>query len=93
MKLGWSIEQISIRLPIDHKRQSISYEAIYQFVYFQFYRGGNGIIKKDVKIYSVIYQEDIHVEILKELEKAQKLERIGNLPSIEDRPSEVEKEK
>ena len=33
IKLGWSPEQISIRLPIDHKGQEISYEAIYQFVY------------------------------------------------------------
>lgn len=31
--LGWSPEQISGRLPIDHPGQSISHEAIYQFIY------------------------------------------------------------
>ena len=31
--LGWTPEQISGRLPIDHPGQNISHEAIYQFVY------------------------------------------------------------
>lgn len=30
---GWSPEQISLRLPIDHPGNTISHEAIYQFVY------------------------------------------------------------
>ena len=33
LKLGWSPEQISIRLPMDHKGLSISHEAIYQYIY------------------------------------------------------------
>lgn len=45
MKLGWSPEQISLRLPIDHNKKTISYEAIYQYVYAQVYRGGNGVVK------------------------------------------------
>ncbi len=32
LKLGWSPEQVSIRLPMDHKGQCISAEAIYQNV-------------------------------------------------------------
>ena len=33
MKDGWSPEQVQLRLPIDHPGKTISYEAIYQFVY------------------------------------------------------------
>jgi IS30 family transposase len=47
VKLGWSPEQISIRLPIDHPGSSIGHEAIYQFVYAQVRRGGNGAVKED----------------------------------------------
>jgi IS30 family transposase len=93
MKLGWSPEQISIRLPIDHKEQSISYEAIYQFVYAQVYRGGNGVVKKDCEDLRVYLVRRHHRRSKKGFRKAQKLERIQSLPSIENRPSEVEKRK
>lgn len=33
LDLGWSPEQISGRLHLDHSGQSISYEAIYQYIY------------------------------------------------------------
>lgn len=33
LKLGWSPEQISGRLPIEHLGQNISHEAIYQYIY------------------------------------------------------------
>lgn len=33
LKLGWSPEQIAGRLKIDHPDQSISHEAIYQYIY------------------------------------------------------------
>ena len=46
LKLGWSPEQIALRLPIDHPGETISYEAIYQYVYAQVYRGGNGMVKE-----------------------------------------------
>jgi len=35
LKLGWSPEQISITLPIDHEKQTISHEAIYEYIYAQ----------------------------------------------------------
>src|SRR3989344_7052370 len=41
LKLGWSPEQIAIRLPIEYpkdKQMRISYEAIYQYVYTQINR-------------------------------------------------------
>jgi IS30 family transposase len=93
MKLGWSPEQISIRLSIDHKGESISYEAIYQFVYAQVYRGGNGYVKKDCEDLRMFLTRRHHKRSKKGFRKAQKLERVGSLPSIEDRPSEVNKRK
>ena len=54
LKLGWSPEQISIRLPIDRPGNEISHEAVYQFVYAQVHRGGNGKIKhgcEDLRLY------------------------------------------
>ena len=93
MKIGWSPEQISIRLPIDRKGQSISYEAIYQFVYAQVYRGGNGVVKKDCEDLRIYLARRHHKRSKKGFRKAQRIERIQSLPSIEDRPSEVEKRK
>src|SRR3990167_6425935 len=42
---GYSPEQISGRLPIDHKGESISHEAIYQYVYSMVYRAGHSVMK------------------------------------------------
>jgi IS30 family transposase len=44
LKLNWSPEQISGRIKIDLK-QTISHEAIYQYIYHQVYREGYGYIK------------------------------------------------
>lgn len=92
LKLGWSPEQISLRLPIDHKGQEISYEAIYQFVYAQIYRGGNGVLREgceDLRPYLPRRQKR---RTTKGVRKGQKTER-PVLPSIEDRPREVDKRK
>lgn len=92
MKLGWSPEQISLRLPIDCKGQEISYEAIYQFVYAQIHRGGNGKIIEgceDLRQYLPRRQKR---RATKGVRKGQKAER-PILPSIEDRPKEVDKRK
>ncbi len=57
LKLGWSPEQIKLRLPIEYPSDTlmrISYEAIYQYVYAQIYRGGNGYVKQgceDLRVY------------------------------------------
>lgn len=93
MKLGWSPEQVSIRLPIEHKGESISYEAIYQFVYAQVYRGGNGLVKKNGEDLRVYLPRRHQKRAKKGFRKAQRLERESSLPSIEDRPHEVEKRK
>lgn len=94
LKLGWSPEQISIRLPKDYPRDRmmrISYEAIYQYVYEQVHRGGNGAVKRgceDLRPYLVRR----HTRRQKKgFRKAQKVERDASLPSIEQRPKVVDR--
>lgn len=89
MKLGWSPEQIAIRLPIDHRGESISYEAIYQFVYAQAHRQGNGMVKKGCEDLREYLPRRHGRRSAKGVRKAQKLERLQRLPSIEDRPVAV----
>ena len=89
LKLGWSPEQIAIRLPIDHCGQTISYEAIYKYIYGQVHRGGNGTVKKGCEDLRK-YLPRRHVRRQKKgFRKARKLERVI-LPSIENRPVEVD---
>lgn len=93
LKLGWSPEQISIRLPIDRKGLSISHEAIYQYVYAQIKRGGNGAVKKGCEDLRMYLPRRFRKRRGKGFRKAQKVERLSHLPSIEDRPVSVEKRK
>lgn len=96
LKLGWSPEQIGIRLPTEYpkdKRMRVSYEAIYQYVYSQIYRGGNGRVKPGCEDLRSYLPRRHARRAKKGFRKAQKLERAGALPSIEDRPKEVEKRK
>ena len=83
LKLGWSPEQISIRLSMDHKGESISHEAIYQYIYATHK-------KEDLRIYLTRRRTK---RMMKGLRKIQKLERLQALPSIEDRPAEAEERK
>lgn len=53
LKEGWSPEQIAGRMRIDLK-ESISHEAIYQYIYHQVYRNGWGELKlgrEDLRVY------------------------------------------
>lgn len=96
LRLGWSPEQIMLRLPIDYprnKKMRISYEAIYQFVYSQVHRGGNGTVKKDCEDLRKYLTRRHTRRQKKGLRKARRLERRISLPSIEDRPKEVDKRK
>ncbi len=92
MKLGWSPEQISLRLPIDHRGNEISHEAIYQFVYAQVRRGGNGKVKDGCEdLRSYLPRRNARRQT-KGFRQAQRAER-PILPSIETRPAVVEKRK
>jgi len=92
LKLGWSPEQISIRLPIDHKGQTISPEAIYQYVYAQVRRSGNGKVKDGCEDLRPYLARRHTRRQKKGFRQAQKAER-PVLPSIEDRPAVVDKRK
>ena len=93
LKLGWSPEQISLRLTIDHPKETISYEAVYQYIYAQIYREGNGAVKKGCEDLRKYLPRRHKRRAKKGFRKAQKLERMGKLPSIEDRPKEADKRK
>ena len=94
LKKGWSPEQISGRLTLDYGNDismNISHEAIYQYIYAQIYRGGNGNVKKgceDLRPYLTLRRKR---RAKKGFRKAQKLERREKLPSIEQRPSIIDK--
>jgi transposase, IS30 family len=94
LELGWSPEQISIRLPIAHKKDRtmrISYEAIYQEVYRRVHRGGNGSVKTGQRDLRPFLTRRHTRRAQKGFRKAQKLERLTSLPSIENRPQVVAK--
>ena len=93
MKLGWSPEQIAIRLPIDKSGQTISHEAIYEYVYAQIRRDGNGTVKEDCEDLRKYLARRHKRRQKKGFRRAQRLERNGSLPSIEDRPKEADKRK
>lgn len=94
MKLGWSPEQIELRLPIDYPDDThmrISYEAVYQHVYAQVYRGGNGYVKQGREDLRPYLARRHTRRAKKGFRKAQKMERNTSLPSIELRPKEADK--
>ena len=94
LKLGWSPEQITIRLPIDHKEDEemrISHEAIYQYIYAQVRRGGNGKVKEGCEDLRPYLARRHTRRSKKGFRKAQRAERMASLPSIEDRPKVVDK--
>jgi IS30 family transposase len=96
IKLGWSPEQIAIRLPIDFEEDEtmrISREAIYEWVYGQIHRDGYGYAKKgreDLRPYLARRRKRRQT---KGTRKSQKTARLEPLPSIEDRPIEAEGKK
>lgn len=96
LALGWSPEQISIRLPIEYPKDTkmrISYEAIYQHVYSQIRRGGNGKVKDGCTDLRPLLARRHARRQKKGFRSVQKTERRDKLPSIEDRPKIVEKRK
>lgn len=93
LKLGWSPEQISLRLPIEHPKETISYEAVYQYIYAQIRREGNGAVKEGCEDLRKYLARRHKRRQKKGFRKAQKLERTGSLPSIESRPEEAEERK
>jgi IS30 family transposase len=92
LKIRWSPEQISGRLRHEHPDDPdyhISHEAIYQFVYSQYFRGGNGKVREGCEDLRQYLPRHHMRRATKGARKAQKQERITSLPSIEARSPEV----
>lgn len=88
--LGWSPEQISIRLPLDTGMR-VSHETIYTYIYDQVHRGGNGTVKpgkEDLRSYLCHRRKR---RMRKGSRKTRKLQHQESLPSIERRPAIVKK--
>ena len=88
LKGGWSPEQISGRLGIDLPDSSVSHEAIYQYIYAQFHRAGDGrCLTEDLRIF---LKRRHRVRFRKGFRKHQRLARFP-VPSIDDRPAIVDR--
>ena len=74
-------------------KKMISDESIYQHVYGQIYGEGNGTVKKGCEDLRKYLTRRHKRRQKKGFRKAQKLERMGKLPSIEDRPKEEDERK
>jgi transposase, IS30 family len=93
LKLGWSPEQISIRLPLDYQDDEtmrISYEAVYQEVYRRVHRGGNGTVKRGETDLRPHLPRRHTRRAKKGFRKVRRAERALSLPSIEIRPTTVD---
>jgi len=89
LKLGWSPEQIAAKAE-EMTSTKISHEAIYQYVYAQVHRDGYGYIKpgcEDLRPYLARRKKR---RSQKGLRASYRIEK-GTLPSIDNRPEEVEK--
>lgn len=92
LKLGWSPEQVSIRLPIDHKGQTISPEAIYQYIYTSFSDLPAGKVRtghQDLRVYLARRHKRREKKGFRATQKMYQ----EPLPSIEDRPDVVDRRK
>jgi len=93
LKIHWTPEQISGRLKRKYKNDNsmrISHEAIYQYIYAQVHREGNGKVKKDCEDLRPYLARRHKRRAKKGFRKAQKAQRRENLPSIEERPDIVD---
>lgn len=88
LETNYSPEQIAGRIRIDLPGQSISYEAIYNYIYAQYYRNGYGrCVGSDLRIYLKRRHKTRHPKHLPF--KPQRL-KIADAISISERPVNVE---
>ena len=88
LKLGWSPEQIAAKAE-EMASTKISHEAIYQYIYAQIHRDGYGLLRpgcEDLRIYLARRKKR---RVKKGLRASYRIEN-GPLPSIDNRPEEVE---
>jgi len=88
LKIGYSPEQIAGRIPLDIG-ETISHEAIYQYVYAHVYRGGNGYMKPGYPDLRKYLKRRHKRRAKKGMRKGQRIFRPNGI-SIDERPSIVE---
>lgn len=91
LKEGLSPEQISGRLELEHN-QSISHEAIYQYIYSQVHRNGHGHMRPGYHDLRQYLKRRHKRRQRKGLRKSIKVPRFNGI-SIEKRPKEVDTRK
>jgi len=88
LKLGWSPKQIAGTIE-NSIGESISYEAIYQYIYAQIHREGYGYLKPNCEDLRPCLARHKKRRSKKGMRKSYRIDK-GPLPSIEDRPIEAE---
>jgi transposase, IS30 family len=91
LKEGYSPEQISGRLKLEYS-ESISHEAIYQYIYSQVHREGYGYMKHGYHDLRQYLKRRHKRRQKKGMRKSEKVPKFNGI-SIEKRPKEVEKRK
>ncbi len=88
LRAGYSPEQIAGRLSLEHPTESISHEAIYQYIYATIHRGGHGTPKPGYPDLRIYLKRRHKRRIKKGLRKGQRVFKPKG-PSIDIRPPEV----
>ena len=92
LKAGLSPEQISGRLHLEYPKESISHEAIYQYIYNQVHREGYGLMKPGYSDLRRYLKRRHKRRGQKGMRSVQRVFRPKG-PSINDRPKEAETRK
>ncbi len=92
LKAGFSPEQISGRLHYHYPEESISHEAIYQYIYSQVHRNGHGYMRPNYHDLRPYLKRRHKRRMRKGMRKSQRIFKPKGL-SIELRPKEVEQRK
>lgn len=90
IKKGWSPEQIAGRMPQEIPGETISYEAIYQYIYAQVHRNGWGELRRGAEDLRPYLKRRHKRRQKKGMRKAQRIASRLNIPSIEERSSLVD---
>lgn len=88
LKLGWSPEQLAAKSE-EIAGIKVSHEAIYQYIYVQIHREGRGYLKPGCEDLRPYLARRRRRRCLRGQRKSYRIEK-GPLPSIDDRPKEVD---
>ena len=92
LKAGLSPEQIAGRLHLEYPLESISPEAIYQYIYHQVYQEGSGYMRRGYHDLRPYLKRRHRIRMKKGMRRCQRIGRPHG-PSIDIRPKEVETRK